>query len=400
MRVRAVKRIRSLTILGVAALAAVIAVVMLESETGDSAIPGEGELVFPELLSRVDEVRRIRAVSGGDTFTLAHDGAQWTMPERDGYRAVPDQIHKLVVGAAGLERREPKTSDPARYPRLGLEDPAESGSGSIRFTFEDAAAQVLADFIIGEREASRIDLSVSEFYLREPADAQSWLVEGKLSASRDPVEWLEREVLRIEEARVRAVRVRQPDGGRLEVSRARPDDQDFALDNAPPGHVVDSRWRVNDIGRGFANLRFEDVRRASAEPRGEPGFSAELVTFDGLRVHVLTWREDDGSWLRIRAAFDDEALDPRFGPPAPSGAGEAGDGGAEGDAPEDEAQRNASGLADFEAIEGLRAADAVREEAERFGKAWEGWEFRLADFKRSYFTVPVADLVKPAESSE
>ena len=314
------KRIRSLVILAVVALAAVVASVVVETETGDSAIPGEGELVFPDLLSRVDEVRRIRAVSGGDAFTLAHDDERWTMPERDGYRAVPDKIHKLVVGAAGLERREPKTSDPARYSRLGLDDPAEPGSGSIRFTFEDDAAQVLADFIIGNRESSRIDLSLSEFYLREPEEAQSWLVEGKLSVSRDPVEWLEREVLRIEEARVRAVRVRQADGGRLDVSRSRPDDEDFSLDNAPPGHVIDSRWRVNDIGRGLASLRFEDVRRAPVEVEGEPDFIAELLTFDGLGVrgeHVARGRELAAHSRR----FDEGAVDARFGPAGPSGEG-------------------------------------------------------------------------------
>ena len=394
------RRIRSLLLLAGVTLAALIAAIALETETGDSAIPGEGELVFPELLSRVDEVRRVRAVSGGETFTLAHDDERWTMPERDGYRAVADKIHKLVVGAAGLERREPKTSDPARYSRLGLDDPAEPGSGSIRFTFEDDAAQVLADFIIGNRESSRIDLSLSEFYLREPEEAQSWLVEGKLSVSRDPVEWLEREVLRIEEARVRAVRVRQADGGRLDVSRSRPDDEDFSLDNAPPGHVIDSRWRVNDIGRGLASLRFEDVRRAPVEVEGEPDFIAELLTFDGLGVYVRTWRESDESWLRIRASFDEETVDARFGPAGPSGEGDARDGGVEGGSTEGQAEGDAPGAGDFEAIEGLQAADAVREEVERLNEGWEGWEFRLADYKRSYFTVPVADLVKPAEESE
>ena len=394
------RRIRSLLLLAGVTLAALIAALVLETQTGDSAIPGEGELVFPDLLSRVDEVRRVRALSGGETFSLVHDGERWTMPERDGYGAVADKIHKLVVGAAGLERREPKTSDPARYSRLGLDDPAEPGSGSIRFTFEDDAAQVLADFIIGNRESSRIDLSLSEFYLREPEEAQSWLVEGKLSVSRDPVEWLEREVLRIEEARVRTVRVRQADGGRLDVSRSRPDDEDYSLDNAPPGHEVESRWRVNDIGRGLANLRLEDVRRAAGEIDTGSGFSAELLTFDGLGVHVRTWRESDESWLRIRASFDEEAVDARFGPAGPSGEGDPPDGGAEGGATESQAEGGAPGAGDFEAIEGLQAADAAREEVERLNEGWEGWEFRLADYKRSYFTVPVADLVKPAEESE
>ena len=375
------RRLRSLLILAVAALVAVVAALGLRTETGDTAIPGEGELVFPGLLSRVDEVRRIRVVSGGESFTLAHDGERWTMTERDGYPAVADKIHKLVVGTAGLERLEPKTADPARYARLGLDDPAQGQSGSIRFTLENDPGEVLADFMIGNRESSRIALSLSEFYLREPGDAQSWLVEGKLSVSRDPVEWLEREVLDIDPARVRAVRVRQADGGRLDVSRARPGEEDFVLDNAPPGQVVESQWRVDDIGRGLANLRFEDVRRSAGEVEVDAGFSAELLTFDGLRVHVTTWREGEVSYLRIHAAFDEAGADARFGPADAGAAGEE------------------SGAAGYEPIEGLLSAAAVREEVLRLNERWKGWEFRLADYKRSYFTVPVGDLVEPAESS-
>ena len=52
-----------------------------------------------------------------------------------------------------------------------------------------------------------------------------------------------------------------------------------------------------------------------------------------------------------------------------------------------------------EAIEGLLAAEAVREEVERLDEYWEGWEFRLRDRKHCDFTVPVTDLVKPVGSS-
>lgn len=368
---------RSVIVLAGVTLAAVIGAVHLESG-GGGAIPGRGELLFPDLLSRVDEVREIRALSEGETFHLTHDGTVWRLAERDGYRVAADKVHKLVVGAAGLVRLEPKTSNPDLYDRIGLGDPARADSGSIRFTLLDEGGGALADFVVGKREPSRIDLALEEFYLRRPEDPQSWLVEGRLSVSRDPVQWLDREILGIDAARVRAVQVHQAGGGALEVSRRRPEDTDFRLDNAPPGHEIAEPWRVNDIGRGLTDLRLEEVRRAAAERPGDPDFTATLSTFDGLRVRLSAHREDAASYARLDASFDEAARDPRFGP---AGGGSEGVEGVEG-------------------IEGLLAAPEVQEEARRLNDGWQGWEYRLAEFKRNYFATPVEELVKRPESGE
>ena len=365
---------RSVIVLAGITLAAVIGAVYLKSG-GGGAIPGRGELLFPDLLPRVDEVREIRALSGGGTFHLAHDGTAWRLAERDGYRVAADKVHKLVVGAAGLVRLEPKTSNPDLYERIGLGDPARADSGSIRFTLLDEGGGALADFVVGKREPSRIDPALEEFYLRRPGDPRSWLVEGRLSVSRDPIQWLDREILGIDATRVRAVQVHQAGGGVLAVSRRRPEDPDFRLDNAPPGHEIAEPWRVNDIGRGLASLRLEEVRRAAPERPGDPDFTATLSTFDGLRVRLSVHREDAASYARLDASFDEAARDPRFGPAG---------GDAEG----------------VEGIDGLLAAPEVQEEARRLNEGWQGWEYRLAEFKRNYFATPVEELVKRPGSGE
>lgn len=364
---------RSLIVLAGVTLAVVVGAVLLKS--GGDAIPGRGELLFPDLLSRVDEVRGIRALSGGETFHLTRDEARWRLAERDGYRVAADKVHKLVVGAAGLVRIEPKTSNPDLYDRIGLGDPARADSGSIRFTLLDAGGGALADFVVGNREPSRIDLALEEFYLRRFDDPQSWLVEGRLSVSRDPIQWLDREILDIDATRVRAVQVHQAGGGVVEVGRRRPEDPDFRLDNAPPGHEVAEQWRIDDVGRGLTDLRLEEVRRAAAERSGDPDFTATLSTFDGLRVRLSAHREEGASYARLDASFDETARDPRFGPAG---------GDTEG----------------VEGIEGLLAAPEVQEEARRLNEGWQGWEYRLAEFKRSYFATPVEELVKRPGSGE
>ena len=235
--------------------------------------------------------------------------------------------------------------------------------------------------------------SVEEFYLRRPEDPRSWLVEGRLSVSRDPIQWLDREILAIDATRVRAVQVRQAGGGALEVSKRRPDDPDFRLDNAPPGHEVAEQWRVNDVGRGLTDLRLEEVRRAAAEGAGEPDFRATLSTFDGLRVRLSARREDGASYARLDASFDEAARDPRFGPAGGDAEG-VDTKSVEGVDTKSVEGVDTEGVEGVEGIEGLLAAPEVREEARRLNEGWQGWEYRLAEFKRNYFATPVEELVK------
>ncbi len=109
---------RSFTIL--CAVTVLISIAAIAVNEDSSAIPGSGELLFPKLLSDINKIERIKGASTDEQFTLMRGPGGWIVPDKFGYPANADKVHKLLVGAAGLKRVEPKTKKEALYPKLGL----------------------------------------------------------------------------------------------------------------------------------------------------------------------------------------------------------------------------------------------------------------------------------------
>ena len=68
----------------------------------------------------------------------------------------------------------------------------------------------LAEIIIGNSRLGRADPQSNEYFVREPAMAQTWLVQGKLPDAIGVIEWLDSSVLKIDRERVRQVRCAIP----------------------------------------------------------------------------------------------------------------------------------------------------------------------------------------------
>jgi hypothetical protein len=211
---------RSFTIL--CAVTVLVSVAAISVDEDSSAIPGNGELLFPELLSGINEIEKIEGASAGERFTLRRGPGGWIVPDKFGYPANADKVHKLLVGAAGLKRVEPKTKKETLYPKLGLEDLSIESSRAVSFTFEAADESTPASLIVGNSAPAKGDPEASAIYVRLPGDPQSWLVEGKLPKDGTLLDWLDRKILDIERARSREVRVRH------ERRRSRRGEQEYA----------------------------------------------------------------------------------------------------------------------------------------------------------------------------
>ena len=338
-----------------------------------STVERSGEVVFPGLLEQVNFVTRVRVTGGEGTFTLARDDAGWVVEEKERYAADPERMHKLILGAAGLRRVEPKTSNPELYPKLRLEEPTNEESQSARFVLENASGAALADWVLGDRRPSKSDPGRSELYIRVADDPQAWLVEGSVPGGREIIDWIDRRVARFDRERLRAVEVVHADGVTVGVARSSPEDADFALDSLPEGREVDSQYRVDDIGRFLEDLRFEDVDRSSSlDFAGSVDRRVRVTTFDGLRIRIETVTRDGEAWAALHAEVDETLADTS----------------AEGTDAESEA-----------AAVALRPIEDVRAEAEELNARWTGWAYELPSYKRDYIARRIDDLTKPMEET-
>ena len=368
------------SILILAAVTAIVVGAVLSVDRESSTAARSGEIVFPGLLDQVNSVVRVRVTGNEGKFTLTRDRDTWVVEEKERYAADPDRVHKLLLGAAGMKRVEPKTSNPELYPKLWLEDPSSKESKSVRFVLENASDAELANWVLGDRRPSKSDASRTELYIRVADDPLAWLVEGSVPGGQKIIDWLDRPVARIDRERLRAVEVVHADGTVIAVNKSLPADADFALRDIPADREADSQYRINDIGRVLEDLRFEDVAPSSSlDFAGSLDKQVQATTFDGLRVHLETVMRDGEAWAQLRAEFDEGLVEKS----------------------EDaaEASKDEAGAAPGDTPGSLRSADEVRAEAERLNARWKGWAYELPSFKRDYIAKRIDELTRAIEET-
>lgn len=346
---------------------AVVAGALLVTKREPSQAPEVGALLFPALLARVNDVVQVDVRAGEGAFRLERKGQAWVAPGRGDYRLDGDKVHNLVVGAAGLQRLEPKTSDPARFAELGLQDPDQPDARSVEFQLRAGGDEVLAQVIVGERRAAKGDANRTEYFVRVPGEERSWLVRGTLPADADNlVDWLDRRIATISGARIARVQVTHADGETVSAVRDAPGGGDFGYQQLPDGAELTGVWAINDIGRVLTDLSLEEVQPATQASPGDGALEAVSETFDGLRVRLRAWRDGERTLATLGAEFD-EALVRKS--------------------------------ADDKPGEGLLPAAEVREEAARLDARWQPWVFELPRYKGDYLRRRQADLVKAPEKT-
>ncbi|MGV7229404.1 MAG: DUF4340 domain-containing protein [Nitrospirales bacterium] len=270
-----------------------------------SNIPQSGQLLFPNLMSVVNDVNEIVIETKDQTVTLVRGEKSWGVKEKASYRADVEKVKQAIVGLADLRIHEPKTQNPELYERLGLQDKDQEGSTSKTVTVKTADNGETAKLVMGNQRPAKGNPRMSDIYVRKPGDPQTWLAIGNVPIETMPDEWLEKEVTALPTKRVRQVTVTHPKGDTLHLSKAKPDDLDFHLDAIPSGFKISSQFNVNNVVGTLVQLSFEDVKpQAEIDFLANPGVSAVLETFDGLRLHVQTTKLDEHVWGKFSAEFD------------------------------------------------------------------------------------------------
>lgn len=339
------------------ALVAVIIAFLLPGGEVNKAEFAEAPLL-PELQDQANEIEWLQVTSAGGAVvvTLVRSADGWAVEEAGGYRADWEVLRPLISGLAAARVVEPKTSNPAYYDRLGVEDVNSPGATGLQLAFGPSTG--LPAVILGNEAQGR-----DGQYARLADSGQSVLIDRSLELPADRSAWLDREIIDISENEVVEVEVRHADGGRIVARKASADDEDFVLEGVEEGFEPKSAYTVNALAGALSSLNLEGAAQAGQFDWSD-AVRYRLLSADGLDVEVELLsisaapesEADEARWIRLRAGLYTTALD--------SGVESAGE----------------------------QAETKVR--ADEINSRVSGWAYRVPDYKFNAMNKRMEDLVQ------
>jgi hypothetical protein len=272
---------------------------------GARTVPSEqtfvagGSLMFPDLAPRLRQAVRIEITHQGKLTTIEkRSDSGWGIASMRDYPVQEAKLRGMLTALTELRLAEPRTSDPAEYGRLGVDNPNGAGSSADLLRVVDAAGQPIVAVIVGHRRVRSQANVPEEIYVRRPDDAQSWLAEGSLQVDADPSVWLDRDVMNIGHDRIESVVV-----GDHALVFGRGDGGKFAL-LQPADHPKLEDYKVDDVARALELLTFQAVKPEADAP-GDVAGHAVFTANDGLAVTVTVLHADKDVWARFSVAGPD-----------------------------------------------------------------------------------------------
>lgn len=255
---------------------------------------GSETLAVPGLAARIDAIDRIEVVGAGDVSLVVlekRDGL-WRMPSRGDWpgnqREIGDALHRL--GAA--TRVEPKTADPARHAKLGVEDVSAPTAKGAELHLAGGGAPVV--LVVGNNHPA-----LGGSYVRVGDDPQTWLIDEDVAPARDPAVWLDRRLVDLPMARLERVRVTPAQGPAFVLARV---DDRFTPDGLRPAAMTDPD--AGNATAGFPDqLALDDV---AADDGHAATQTSVFETVDGVRLVVAAWQDERGAWARLDATLDED----------------------------------------------------------------------------------------------
>jgi hypothetical protein len=370
--------------------------VWLSGARSAAVAPAQGQILVPGLLDRVNEAGSITITGPGNagprvTELRRGDDGTWALlldnaEQGPRFPIRGDKVRETLIALAEARIAEEKTSNPANYARLGVQDvdlKAQGAEGTPGVPFQsrsivvrDGKGAEMASIIVGMQAtqvggAERAGSGRAGTFVRRTGQPAALLVEvergfgpGGLIVDVDPSVWLAREIANIDRERIASVHIRRSDTDPEALRAARPDENTPALTlDVPEGKKPKGEGALSPLLSLFTFLTLDDVRPAKGDlPAGEI-VTTTGRTFDGLTLTVRQAKVDGAWWARVEASFEDPGAAP---------------------APEN----------DVKARPARKSAEEVRREAEKINARAKGWEFKLPEFKGNQLATRLSDMLE------
>ncbi len=367
------------------------------------AASGAGSPLFPELAKKTASVRTIKVLAKGQTFTLEKQGESWGMQEKGGYAVNFDKVKDLVAKLAYFKIVDKKTDRPELFAKLELEDASAPDAKSTRVTLSDASGAVLADILIG-KSSSGGGPGLASTYVRRPDANQTYEASGTVAIESIANNWLDKQIVKLERARVHKVETTQADGSKLVLSKTAPDDKNFGVIDLPAGAELKWPGVGDSIAGALEYLNFDDVEAAgSVDFSGPTATTTTMQTFDGMLVTVKVLEKEGKFYGQFSARFDPSLrvevtkfeAPPPAGPEVPKPA----DPNAPPSADPAAVTPPPAQPIETKSVPGKQEAEVAKEAGELDARLSK-WTYVLPGYAASNFTKKMSDMLKEVAPAE
>ncbi len=276
-----------------------------ETKHAPSEINGK---FFPQLEDHINDITTIEVTQGDSKSIITLQSDVWRVDTRFGYPADFSKVKQAVLSVSGLEIIEPKTKNPEKYTKLGVESPSADSDNQL-ITFIDKDGKTLATVIIGESKLANKPGAKAKLYVRKMDDEQSWLVEGQVRLPSGDSDWLNTEIMNIDQKRITKVAITHPDKTVLTVLKTQPEDINFQVIDLSEDEELKFASAANALASTLSTLTLEDVEKSE-----DFAFDPETTThttwqaFDGLVINASHMEKDDKQYVKFSASFDESII--------------------------------------------------------------------------------------------
>ncbi|HEV7359271.1 MAG TPA: DUF4340 domain-containing protein [Steroidobacteraceae bacterium] len=287
-----------------------------------------GTSLWPALAGELDTVTSLSVLKGGATpsVTVQKQGQEWTVAERANYPADVAKLRTLLLALSETKIREEKTSNPASYSIIGVEDPTKPGAASaqIDLTAKDGKHGV----IVGKSVAGGN-------FVRRAGENTSYVVEPGITFEAEPRYWIDTRLLDIASDKIQSIEFKPATGPAYSVRRVvdpaskapeakadsaahaaddktagtpaatppPPPASHFVLEGAPSGRLAADQETLAPAPNFLSNLADEDVSKAGDIDFGKP-MIVTVTLADGSVITLTGVAIGDKRWIQVAASKD------------------------------------------------------------------------------------------------
>ena len=236
--------------------------------------------LFPALIDSVNEITEVTIEDRRFKSILKKIDGVWYLHNKDNYPASTSGIKQLALELSNLKILEAKTSSVEKYAKLAVNNLSVESSQASQITVSTSEKKLVSLLIglspKGAKKAKR--------YIRLTGETAAQLVAGQITASTNPIEWLDPQIIDLDSKSIKRLTIDVPEEKKIVISKNTESEDFFTLQDIPESFEMKSKTIVSSIPAILIDLRLNDVISANAVTDLEPAQKTTVTTFSGLEI--------------------------------------------------------------------------------------------------------------------